>query len=168
MVSTEHVWPNGLVEALTAFNGANQSHRCYVYVQSHTFSTYLNKSNFLSPDILLNEDKKNSELLLRIYTFHFRTFHFRTFHFRTSRCVWIHDPACFLLSYGNARSFGDLQRNAVVWNKQKLRRKYWATRSSVRSFARAAYSFTRSLNSLTPLLVGKWIFDVSKWPGFFP
>ena len=29
----------------------------------------------------------------------------------------------------------------MVWNKQESRRKYWATRSSVRSFARTAHSW---------------------------
>ena len=33
---------------------------------------------------------------------------------------------------------------------------------------RCAHSFARSLTSLTPSLVGKRIFDVSKWPGFVP
>ena len=56
----------------------------------------------------------------------------------------------------------------MVWNKQESRRKYWATRLSVRLFARTAHSFARLLTSLTPSLVGKWIFDVSKWPGFVP
>ena len=36
----------------------------------------------------------------------------------------------------------------VVWINQKSRRKYWATRSSVRSFARTAPSFARSLAPL--------------------
>ena len=39
----------------------------------------------------------------------------------------------------------------VVWNKQEQRRKYWATHSSIRLFARTAHSFT----SLIPSLVGK-------------
>ena len=30
------------------------------------------------------------------------------------------------------------------------------------------HSFARSLTSLTPSLVGQWIIDVSKWPGFVP
>ena len=40
----------------------------------------------------------------------------------------------------------------MVWNKQESRRKYWATRSSVRSFARTAHSFACSglLASLAP------------------
>ena len=77
-------------------------------------------------------------------------------------------------------------RLTMVWNKQESRRKYWATRSTVRLFARTAHSlsllrpacftrvlrcahlFARLLTSLTPSLVGKWIFDVSKWPGFVP
>ena len=61
-------------------------------------------------------------------------------------------------------------QSTVVWNKQEYRLKYWATRSSVRSFARTAHSFTcfgllallapsaaltRSLTSLTPSLVGQ-------------
>ena len=60
--------------------------------------------------------------------------------------------------------------STVVWISQEYRRKYWATRSSVRSFARTAHSFAgsgllaslapstalaRSLTSLTPSLVGK-------------
>ena len=36
----------------------------------------------------------------------------------------------------------------VVWINQESIRKYWATRSSVRSFARTAHSFARSLPSL--------------------
>ena len=36
------------------------------------------------------------------------------------------------------------------------------------SALRCAYSFARSLTSLTPSLVGQWIFDVSKLPGFVP
>ena len=46
----------------------------------------------------------------------------------------------------------------MVDNSQEYRLKYWATRSSVRSFARTAHSFARSLTSLTPSLVGKWMF----------
>ena len=42
----------------------------------------------------------------------------------------------------------------MVQNSQEYRLKYWATRSSVRSFA-------RSLTSLTPSLVGQWMI---KWP----
>ena len=40
----------------------------------------------------------------------------------------------------------------MVWNKQESRRKYWATRSSVRLFARTAHSFACSglLASLAP------------------
>ena len=40
----------------------------------------------------------------------------------------------------------------VDWNKQEKRRKYWATRLSVRSFARTAHSFAGSglLASLAP------------------
>ena len=39
----------------------------------------------------------------------------------------------------------------MVWNKRELRRKYWATRSSVRLFARTAHSFTSGLlASLAP------------------
>jgi len=63
----------------------------------------------------------------------------------------------------------------VGQNSQEYRLKYWATRSSVRSFARTAHSlsllrparfaralrcahsFARSLTSLTPSLVGQWI-----------
>ena len=43
----------------------------------------------------------------------------------------------------------------VVWYKQEQRRKYWATRSSVRSFARTAHSFACSglLALLTPSAV---------------
>jgi hypothetical protein len=45
-----------------------------------------------------------------------------------------------------------LDHSTVVWNKQESRRKYWATRSSVRSFARTAHSFACSglLASLAP------------------
>ena len=61
----------------------------------------------------------------------------------------------------------------MVDNSQEYRLENWATRSSIRSFARTAHSFTCSgllaslapsaaLTSLTPLLVGKLIFDVSK------
>ena len=35
----------------------------------------------------------------------------------------------------------------MVWNKQEQRRKYWVTRSSVRSFARTAHSFACSAHS---------------------
>ena len=40
----------------------------------------------------------------------------------------------------------------MVWNKQELRCKYWATRSSVCSFARTVHSFacSRLLASLAP------------------
>ena len=67
-----------------------------------------------------------------------------------------------------------LTPRTVVWKNQESRRKYWATRSSVRSFARTAHSLAcsgllaslapsaalthslaRSLTSLTPSLVGK-------------
>ena len=46
---------------------------------------------------------------------------------------------------------GEYQRT-VVWNSQKSRRKYWATRSSVRSFTRTAHSLacSRLLASLAP------------------
>ena len=37
-----------------------------------------------------------------------------------------------------------MKQVTIVWNNQESRRKYWATRSSVRSFARTAHSFTRS------------------------
>jgi len=62
--------------------------------------------------------------------------------------------------------------DTMVVNGQDYRQKYWGTRSSVRShrslirllrtarFARAlrcAHSFARSLTSLTPSLVGKWL-----------
>ena len=62
------------------------------------------------------------------------------------------------------------QESTVVQNRQKYRLQYWATCSSVRSFACTAHSFacsgllaslapsaalTRSLTSLTPSLVGK-------------
>ena len=43
----------------------------------------------------------------------------------------------------------------MVENSQEYRLKYWATRSSVRLFARTAHSFARSLTSLTPSLVGQ-------------
>ena len=61
----------------------------------------------------------------------------------------------------------------MVQNNQESKRKYWATRSSIRSFARTAHSsagyalpasltrsaalhsFARSVTSLTPLLVGQ-------------
>ena len=73
----------------------------------------------------------------------------------------------------------------MVWNKQELRRKYWATRSSARSFActahsfaffgllasRAllcAHSFSRSLTLLTPSLVGKCMIPCLKMPWFCP
>merc|ERR1719259_67793 len=67
-------------------------------------------------------------------------------------------------------SFKQLCHRIMVQNNQKSRGKYWATRSSVRSFARTAHSFacsgllaslapsaalTRSLTSLTPSLVDK-------------
>ena len=45
----------------------------------------------------------------------------------------------------------------VGQNNQEYRLKYWATRSSVRSFARTAHSFACSLTTLTPSLMGKWI-----------
>ena len=65
----------------------------------------------------------------------------------------------------------------MVWNKQELRCKYWATHSSARSFActdhsfacfgllasrvlLGAHSFARSLTLLTPSLMGKLIM---KW-----
>ena len=43
-------------------------------------------------------------------------------------------------------------QRTMVWNKQESRRKYWATRSSIRSFARTAHSFACSglLASLAP------------------
>ena len=43
----------------------------------------------------------------------------------------------------------------MVWNKQELRRKYWATRSCVGLFARTALSFACSglLASLAPSAV---------------
>ena len=59
-------------------------------------------------------------------------------------------------------------QHTVVWNKQELRRKYWATRSSFRLFACTAHSFACSAlfaslarsaaltHWLTPELVGKW------------
>ena len=37
-----------------------------------------------------------------------------------------------------------VRQRTVVWNKQESRRKYWATRSSVRSLARTAH-FAHSL-----------------------
>ena len=43
----------------------------------------------------------------------------------------------------------------VGQNDQEYRLEYWATRSSVRSFARTAHLFARSLTSLTTSLVGK-------------
>ena len=65
-----------------------------------------------------------------------------------------------------------VSRRTMVWNKQELRCKYWATRSSARSFActdhsfacfgllasrvlLCAHSFACSLTLLTCLLVGK-------------
>ena len=57
--------------------------------------------------------------------------------------------------YGSVR-FGSTFRCrhcTLVWNKQESRRRYWATRLSIRSH--------HSLTSLTPSLMGKWIFDVS-------
>ena len=49
-------------------------------------------------------------------------------------------------------------------NSQEYRLKYWATRSSVRSFARTAHSLT----SLTPSLVGqcfiRWLFCLCFFP----
>ena len=42
-------------------------------------------------------------------------------------------------------------------NNRKPRCKYWATRSSVRSFAHTSHSFARSLTSPTPSLVGQWM-----------
>ena len=50
---------------------------------------------------------------------------------------------------------GLLHGDTVVENSQEYRLEYWATRSSIRSFARTAQSFARSLTSLTPLLVGQ-------------
>ena len=49
-------------------------------------------------------------------------------------------------------SLFSLHRSTMVWNKQKSRRKSWATRLSVRSFARTAHSFACSgvLASLAP------------------
>ena len=62
------------------------------------------------------------------------------------------------------------QRRTMVEISQNSRRMYWATRSSIRSFACTAHSFacytllallarsaalTRSLTSVTPELVGK-------------
>ena len=37
-----------------------------------------------------------------------------------------------------------LDHRTMVWNTQEKRRKYWATRSSVRSFVRTTHSFARS------------------------
>ena len=57
--------------------------------------------------------------------------------------------------------FSGPARGTVRQNSQELGRKYWATRSSVRSFARTAHSFAcaallASLSrSLTPELVGQ-------------
>ena len=48
-------------------------------------------------------------------------------------------------------------RCTMVENSQEYRLKYWATPSSVRSFARTVHSFARSLTSLTPSLVGQWM-----------
>ena len=50
----------------------------------------------------------------------------------------------------------------VGQNDQEYRLEYWATRSSVRSFARTAHLFARSLTSLTTSLVGMigWLFIV--------
>ena len=45
----------------------------------------------------------------------------------------------------------------MVDNSLEYRLKYWATRSSVLSFARTAHSFARSLSSLTPSRVGQWM-----------
>ena len=42
------------------------------------------------------------------------------------------------------RPFPLCRPRTVVWNRQEWRRKYWATRSSVRSFARTAHSFACS------------------------
>ena len=96
-------------------------------------------------------------------------------------------PLLFPFSPHLASQFATTSRSTVVQSNHELRRKYWATRFSVRSFARTAHSFAcsgllasrpplrslvrslaRSLTSLTPSLVGKWIFNVSKWPGFVP
>ena len=42
------------------------------------------------------------------------------------------------------RPFPLCRPRTVVWNRQEWRRKYWATRSSVYSFARTAHSFACS------------------------
>ena len=54
-----------------------------------------------------------------------------------------------------SRGNSEFCRTTMVWNKQEYRLQYWATRSSVRSFARTAHSFACSLSSLTPSLVGQ-------------
>ena len=43
------------------------------------------------------------------------------------------------------------RQDTMVDNSQKCRLQYWATRSSVHSFARTAHSLARSLTSRTPL-----------------
>ena len=83
-------------------------------------------------------------------------------------CLW--DSALVQIIFTSNLSFVFFPQCTMVWNKQELRRKYWATRSSVRShrslvrllrtarFARAlrcAHSFARLLTLLTPSLVGK-------------
>ena len=55
-----------------------------------------------------------------------------------------------------------------IWDKQESRHKYWATCSSIRSFARTAHWVACSalLISLTPLLEGKWMIGCLKMPWF--
>ena len=94
------------------------------------------------------------------------------------------------IQFWDIRLFWTIERESHWSKTAKNRLQYWATRSSVRLFARTANShcslvrllqtacfaralrcahlFARSLTLLTPLLVGTWILDVSKWPGFVP
>ena len=68
--------------------------------------------------------------------------------FSALRCCWASDDNFYAEAnckgLAARREFVSIRECTLVWINRKYRRKYWATRSSVRSFARTALSFSCS------------------------